>query len=475
MFKHFITLQWKSFFRAASLKTNLALKIFMFFGAIYFITIMVGGGIGTYFLIEQKLKMDPLQVISKFLFYWFVLDLVVRYFFQKMPVLNIKPLLYLPIKKNRIVTFTLGKTIISFFNIIHAFYFIPLAVTMIIKGHPIVNVLGWQLAIMAIIYCNNFINLLINNKDVLFYSMIAILLSIAALQYYNIFDITSYAEPIMRVFYENRVIAVMPWLIVVILVNISFGYFTNNLFLDAGVSQKKSDAVTEDLTWLNRMGSIAVFLKNVIKLIKRNKRSRTVVLMGVFFIFYGFLFVTGAIEAYDGPVWRIFAGLFVTGGFLFSFGQYVPSWDSSYYQLMMSQNIKYRDYLRAKWYLLVIATTITTFIASFYLYFGWEAYLAIITAAIFNIGANCHLVLLSGAYTRSPIDLASNKNAFGDKQAFNVKTLLLSLPKIGLPMLLYAIGHYTLGPTAGFISVGVTGLLGLAFRNVVFDKIESIY
>src|SRR5690606_7969131 len=238
------------------------------------------------------------------------------------------------------------------------------------------------------------INVLISNKDVLFYSMIGILLTMSALQYYNLFDITMYAEPIMKGFYENPATAVIPWLLVIALFIISFKYFKKNLFLDAGLSQKKSDAVTEDLTWLNRFGSIAVFLKNDIKLIKRNKRSRTAVLMGVFFIFYGFLFVTGAIEAYEGPVWRIFAGLFVTGGFLFSFGQYVPSWDSSYYQLMMSQNIKYRDYLRAKWYLLVIATTITTFIASFYLYFGWEAYLAIITAAIFNIGANCHLVLL---------------------------------------------------------------------------------
>src|SRR5690606_21350114 len=265
MFKHFFTLQWKSFFRAASLKTNLVLKIFMFFVAIYFITIMVGGGVGTYFFIEEKLKMDPLQVINKFLLYWFVLDLVVRYFFQKMPVLNIKPLLYLPIKKNRIVTFTLGKTIISFFNIIHAFYFIPLAVTMILKGYPIANVLGWQLAIMAIIYFNNFINILISNKDVLFYSMIAILLSIATLQYYNIFDVTVYAEPIMRGFYENPITAAIPWLLVIILFIISFKYFKNNLFLDAGLSQKKSDAVTEDLTWLNRFGSIAVFLKNDIK------------------------------------------------------------------------------------------------------------------------------------------------------------------------------------------------------------------
>jgi hypothetical protein len=102
---------------------------------------------------------------------------------------------------------------------------------------------------------------------------------------------------------------------------------------------------------------------------------------------------------------HIFAGVFVSGGFLITFGQFVPSWDSAYYQLMMTQNIPYRGYLSSKWWLMVIAT-ITTTIASFY--FGLHVYLTIVVAAIYNIESTLisfYLVVL----TKTPIDLSSGK------------------------------------------------------------------
>ncbi len=142
---------------------------------------------------------------------------------------------------------------------------------------------------------------------------------------------------------------------------------------------------------------------------------------------------------------------------------------------MMSQNIQYREYLSSKWYLVVIATVLSTLISAFYLYFGWEAYLAIVVGAIYNIGVNSYLVLWGGAYIKTPIDLTSNKKAFGDKQAFNTKTLLLTLPKLLLPLAVYALGHYLVNSTVGYILVALTGIIGFAFKGVVFRKIEKIY
>jgi hypothetical protein len=51
---------------------------------------------------------------------------------------------------------------------------------------------------------------------------------------------------------------------------------------------------------------------------------------------------------------------------------------------MMTQNIHYKGYLSSKWWLMVIATIVTTTIASFYLYFGMQVYLTIV-GAIYNI------------------------------------------------------------------------------------------
>src|SRR6476620_8481760 len=112
MFKHFITLEWKAFFRSASFASKLALKIIMGFVALYFMVVFIAGGIGVYFIIKEELHLEPLSTVNKYLIYYLVGNLVIRYFFQKMPVTNIKPLLNLPIKRNVIVHFSLGKTVI---------------------------------------------------------------------------------------------------------------------------------------------------------------------------------------------------------------------------------------------------------------------------------------------------------------------------------------------------------------------------
>ena len=446
MLERFITLQWKSFIRSASFQTNLVLKILMGFMALYFIFVFSMLGAFSYKIIREHLNQDPLLIVNRILIFYLVADLVIRYMMQRMPVINIRPLLPLPFSKNKIVHFSLWKTVLSFFNIIHAFFFIPFTVVLIMEGYPWINALGWLVMITSLIFSNNFINVFLNDVDEVFYSILAIFIVLGALLYFQVFDITSFTTPVFQGVYDHPLLSLIPVLILCILYYMAFRYFRSRLYLDDGLKGKTSEAVSEDLSWLNRFGSLAVFLKNDIKLIKRNKRSRTSVIMSIAFIFYGLLFFSGGIEVYEGPVWRIFAGIFVTGGFLFTFGQFVPSWDSSYYPLMMSQNIRYRDYLNSKWWLVVIATILSTVIASFYLYFGWEVYLAILVSAIYNIGVNSHVVLWGGAYIKTPIDLTSSKKAFGDKQAFNVKTMLLTVPKLILPLLLYGAGHYTLGP-----------------------------
>jgi len=473
MFKHFIKLEWKSFFRSASFAANLALKIIMGLGALYFIVCFAILGTAVFFILKEE-GLEPLSTINTYVIYYLVGDLTVRWFFQKMPVTNIKPLLTLPIKRSTIVHYSLGKTSISFFNIIHAFFFLPFTIVLLVQGYGYQAIL-WHLAMMAIIYTSNFLNVIINNKDSVFYPLLAIVLTLGLAQYYQYFNITQYTKPFFQGMYDTNYLFLVPILLLTLVYYCSFNYFKNDLNLDTGLAKKSDEAKTENLTWLNQFGTLGTFLKNDIKLLKRNKRSRTTVIMSFLFVFYGLLFFTNSIEVYQNPAMQVFAGIFVSGGFLFTFGQFIPSWDSAYYQLMMSQNISYREYLSSKWWLIVIGTIISTIIASFYLYFGWQTYVLIVVGAIYNIGVNSHLVMLGGAYVKTPIDLTMANKAFGDKQAFNMKTMLISLPKLGVPMLLYAAGYYLFSANIGFLFVALAGVLGFAFRNMVFTKIEKIY
>ena len=474
MIKQFLQLEWKSFFRNSSFKVNLALKILMVFGALWMIFSLGFMGVGLYFGLEEA-GYEPLVTVNKFMIYYLVADLLIRYMGQKMPVVNIKPLLLLPFTKSKIVKFALGKTALAFWNWMHAFFFVPFSVVLISKGYDPLGVIAWHLAMCCFIYINNFINVFLNDKLWLLIGVAALFAGLGYAQYLEMFDITTITYPFFQSLYEVKWVALFPVVALAVVATFAFKYFLARLYLDAGLARKVNTASGGDLGWLNRFGKLSTFLKNDIRLIFRNKRSKSTVFMSVLFLFYGLLFFTNSIEVYSGPFWKMFAAVFVTGGFLLSFGQFVPSWDSAYYPLMMTQNIKYKEYLKSKWLLMVVATMISTILCIPYIYFGWDILLAIFAGAIFNLGVNTHLVLLGGAYLKTPIDLQSAKKAFGDKSSFNLKTLLIGLPKMLGPMGLYAVGHYTLGSWLGYILVSLAGLVGFALRDKVFDRIIKIY
>jgi len=474
MFRRFLNLEWKAFTRASSFQANVVIKIFMIIGAIYFSLLFLASGF-LIFKVIKKMGQDPLVVVSKFMWYYMIMDLLMRIFLQKIPVINIRPLLTLPIKRGTIVHFAIGKTVLSFFNFIHWFFLLPFTLTLIINGYDPLSAVLWFIAVTALIYCNNFLNILAANKDWVFILIIALLLGTGALQYYTIYDVTMVTNVFFHGFYTTYYLFLIPIVALAGLWFATFSYFRKALYLDTGLKGKHEVAETQDYTWLNRFGTLGIFLKNDIKLLRRNKRSKTTVIMSFLFLFYGLIFMTGAIEAYDNAFWKVFAAIFVTGGFMFTFGQFVPSWDSAYFPLMMSQNIQYRDYISSKWWLIVIATIISTVLAAFYLYFGIDTYLIIIACAVYNIGVNSHLVLLGGAFVKTPIDLTTSKQAFGDKKAFNIKTLLLTIPKMLLPIAFFLVGDAIGGIQLGFAILAGAGILGFAFRNMVFRQIEKLY
>ncbi len=472
MFKKFLYLEWKSFSRSSSFASNLALKILMVLLAIYFAICFLAAGIGVFFVLK-KLGFDPLVMVNKYLIYYFLVDLAMRLLMQKIPVLNIKSLLVLNIKKPIIVHFSLGKSALSFFNWLHLFFFMPFSIVLILKGYDSLGVVFWFLSLVILVYCNNFLNIILSNKDHLFVIFLAVIAVLAGCQYFGFFDITSVFAPVFENFYATKWLVLFPFIMLISSYYYSFRFFKGELFLDAGLSSKAAIATTQNLSWLNQFGVLGTFLKNDIKLISRNKRAKTTLVTSFFFLFYGLLLLNGGQK--NVSFISIVYGIIISGGFLFTFGQFVPSWDSAYYQLMMTQNIAYKSYLSSKWWLIVIATLISSILASFYLYFGWHIYLCIIVGAIYNIGVNSHIVLLAGAYTKTPIDLASSKGAFGDKKAFNFQTLLLSIPKIVLPILLFLLGEYIRNPNLGLAFVALAGIGGFAFRNNVFLIVEKVY
>ena len=473
MLQRFFYLQWKAFTRGAGFATGLAQKILLGFAWIYFAAIFASLAFVAFWGVQEELGEDPLPIISGYLLYAFAFWIVLRYFLQKMPIVHIQPLLILPISKKRIVRFGLLKTVFSFYNISNLFFFVPFGIILIQQDYNLLGVIGWWVAIGSIILTTNFLNIMLNSVDRILIQVAVLLLALFALQYFEVFDLTTWTSPLFMAAYHQPLYSLIALVLLGITYQWSFTHFKDKLMLDGGTIQPKAETHRgADLYWLDRFGRMAIFLRNDIRLIIRNKRARMAVWMGVGFLFYGLIFMS---DIYKGSAMTVFVGIFVSGGFLFGFGQYVPSWDSSYYPLMMSQNIAYKEYLTSKWWLVVVGTLAGMILSSFYVFFGWEMYFAILAGGIYNLGINAYLVLLSGAYTRVPIDLTANNKAFGDKRSFNLKTILLSIPKIIVPMFVYYVGVLIQSKSLGLILVALVGVLGFAFRNLVFGWIENIY
>lgn len=473
MFLQFLRLEIKSFFRGSSLGINLAMKIFRFIGILYFMVCLVGGAFGAFFYIQEEMHRDPLQVVSRFLLAAWAVDLIAKYIWQEMPTQNIKPFLTLNISKKTLVNYLLAKTFLSFFSWLNSLFFITFCIIALFNGHTVAEVLGWFIGVSLLFYLNNFINILFNGKETVVVAVGCVFALVAGLAYYQVVPVLDYSQRLFYNFYGRPYFAVVSLMLFAGLWKICFSHIRKVFYLDQGLEMKREIGKTENIAFLNRYGAIGTFINNDIKMMKRNKVTKGIIWGSFLFLFYGMLMFTSPI--YKTPAMTMFMGLFVTGGFQFLFGQRVPAFDSSYYPLMMTLNVPYKEYLKAKWWLMNIVTAASVVLALCYAYFGWEMYLTFLAAGIYNIGVNSQFTLWSGAYNKMQIDLNSKEKRFGQKNSFNLKALLLLIPKMFLPMVVFALVQHFSGITAGVISIAIMGLAGFLIREKIFDIIVKTY
>lgn len=475
MIKQFLSLEWKQFRRSSYFGKGIAIKILLILGAIYFAACFLFLGGAAFFILEEEFpESDPVVLVNNFLIYWLLADLSIRFFMQQLPVMNIKSFMLLPIKRSSIIHYLLGKTAISFFNFLSLFFFVPFCVVLLFQGYPVLNVVSWFISMIFFILSMNYLNFLINKNNTVFYSLIGIILIFGGIQYFGIYSISQPAGDFFNFIFAYPLAVFIPLILVSILYVVNYSFIRKGFYLDGVISKKQKEVKSADLSWIDQFGDIAPFLKNDIKLIWRNARPKQVLLMSFLFLFYGLIFYTQ--DTYrDMPAWLAFASMFVTGGFLFSFGQLVPSWDSEYYKLLMSQNIPYRKYLESKWYLMVFAVGISFILSTPYIYFGWDIFGMIAAGAMFNIGLNTFITLYGGALNRVPMELNTKAKAFSNTQAFNPTQLLIALPKMVGPILIFYIPYKLFSFEIGLIVLALSGVLGLVFKNFFLNQIESIY
>jgi len=477
MFKILFLLEWKSFFRSTDLGKGVAVKFLLGFMGLYFLVSFLTLGISLHFLLKELRPDDePIYFVNKFLLIWFCVSFFIRVMFQKLPLLNIKPLLILNINRNSIVHYTLLKTVYSFSNLLLLVTIIPyVIITSRVTEFTNVQLIAWFVAVLGFEYVINYFNLYIQKnfstgfKKVI--PFLALVLLLFGLDYFNVFSVTDLFGSFFDAVLKYPVLCLIPLILVFLSYVLLFKDIKNNMFLDAYLQEERSEFKTYDLSWTNRFGSLAPFLQLDLKLIWRSKRARNTIIVCLFFLAYGLFF-------YPNPEFRnssmlVFVGIFISGIFIINFGQFVPAWDSSYYSMLMTQNMPIKLYLESKATLMYISVGILTILSTPYLYFGWDIFWVNLSCAVYNVGINVPLILYFGSMNKKRIDL-DNGNYF-NYQGIGAAQWLVGIPLLLIPIIVWSIVKMIGGLHIANVTLILIGIIGLALRNEILNRISKKY
>ncbi len=473
MFKHFLNLKIKSFFRASALGKSLIIKTVMIFFGVYLLLVMVGLGVFLYTLLKTEFpNVDPVLKVNEYIMYWLFIELLLRYFLQKLPVMNVKPLLMLPIKKSVITHFVLSSSIFSIYNFLALFVCIPFCVVLLFKGYPALHVISWFFGILGIIITTNYINFIINKSDKMLALIVFFIAALYSLSYLEIFPLRQYLGKLFYGLYQYPILVLVPILTAIGAYYVNYNFLCKRIFLDQSLEETTKEAEVSELLWTKKFGDIAPFLQLDLKMIWRNKRTKTQVFISFAMLFYALYFYTMDGVGPTSTV-IVFVGIFITGIFMSNFGQFIPAWDSTYYSMMMAQNIPLRKYIASK-ALLISASIVAMFLFAIpYVYFGWQVLVINFCCALYNLGVNTPLILASGALNKKRIDL--DKSAFANMQGAGAVQFLIVLPLFGMPILIFLLFKLVLSFNLAIAVIGLLGIIGISFKNQLLDVITKRY
>ena len=434
-------------------------------------------GIALYPLLKKAYpEDDPFIIANGFIFFWFLGDLFVRFFFQKLPVMSVKPLLTLPIKRATVVNYVLGKSALSFFNFLPLFAVVPFGVLLISNGYEVSVVLIWLLTMIVLTLISNFLNFIFESIsseiELSFLPIIVTVGGLFALDNFNIIDLSELFSRAILYISEHALFVLVPIAILLMVYMINFRILKNKLYLDNTLKVKATEAKSTNLEWTKRFGAIAPFMQLDIKLLTRNKRTKSSLWLLLIGLLYGLFF-------YPNPVYRdmefffAFIGIFVTGIFLINFGQFIPAWDSGYYKLLMSQNIQYKDYLKSKYTLMALSVIILFVLSIPYVYFGWKILAAHFAAAVYNVGVNTHIMLYGGSFNRKKIAL-DQKAAF-NFQGTGAVQWIIGLPLMFIPMAIFGVINWLVNFEMAIVTLIVIGLIGVLLHQKLMNAIVQKY
>lgn len=474
MISTFLRHELKAFWRSKNTGKSIGVRIFM--GLIILLILLEISAAGIFLdkLLEWKFPNDDIVVsFCGIILLYFLFDLLSRMQLQELPTLRVQPYLHLPVRRNIIVGYLAFTALFSFFNFWPFILFFPFIIKVIVPNMGWAVASGFMISVLSIAIFNNYLALYIKRKANLngwvFLIFTAALALLAAGDFaWHLYDIRGISYTFFGNLLKYPALALVPVAIAIGMYVLNFIYLKQNLYLEELSRKKASYKTSTEYPFLDRFGSIGDQVANEIKLILRNKRPRSAFIMSAVFLFYGLIFYKNPQFANsDWP--KVFVGMFMTGFFIISYGQFLYSWQAAHFDGLMVSKVSFTDFLKAKFLLFTAVSTATFLLTTPYAYFGWRTVLIHFIMYLWNLGVNIYIVLYFANRNAKRIDLS--KGASFNWEGVGATQLLLSFPLLLAPYVIYipfAVFHLQ---NAALAIVAVIGIAGILTRSFWLEKL----
>ena len=463
-----INQEWKKTYRAKGFYKNLTVSIMIGIFGLYIAAVLLFLGFSLNGILEKvDATLNPMELFNGSMLYLMIIGLAIRFFMQQLNTFNLPPYQVLPIKRSTIINFLILKPLASPINYLLLLVIVPFALKSVVGYYSVAVAIRFILSFIFSVWFNSLAAAFLKRKfgtsllSILF--VIIVIGSIVALEYFKVISLFYISKLIYGFIVLNPFGLILPLLLV------GFAYLLNNRFFFQNYYPEKfnrklksENSVTANFTFLNRFGITGDLIGLELKLILRNKRTKSILYMSGLFLFYGFLFYTKK-DLSNNYSMLFFAAMFITGSLMLMFGQWIISWDSSHFDSLMTQNIPIRTYIKANYYLLIAFNIISFILTTPYFYFGMKIVYLHLAAFIFNMGVNVFLFLLFATYNTRKLDLS--KASTMNYQGMTYKSFLVVLPIMLLPILIIYILSTFISLEFALWTLTMLGIAGIIFRN----------
>ncbi len=469
---------WTKTRRSPTWNQNVVYAIFLGLLAIYFaLQFLALGFFAENIFAEFFPDSDPIQIMSVYLLYYFIVDIIIRLIMQKYPFLDVKPYLVFPIKKSTLVHSLLIKSLRSFFNFFPLFVIIPFAIKTVFPASGILTGLTFLIFFWGLIFFNNFLSFLLDKyfktKPIVSTIITSLILVTLYLDFTGTIGLRAGLEPVMDQLLNFAPSMILPFIGAGFCYYLLYNMLKSNLYLEDYLKdQKVSEVNPLSLGIFSQFGEAGKLMDLEAKLIWRNKRSKSILYISILFILYPMIFIGN--PDIMGMMWfKLFLGLFVTGGFALNYGQLMLSWNSPHFDLLLVRGFKIEHIFQSKYYLLATSCVILFVFAMLYGIMDRSFLIIVPVMFLFNLGVSIFLYMLLASYNSKRID--PSKGALLNYEGIGAAHFLIMIPLILLPYLLYLPFSLMGYPNMGIAFIGLIGLAGFIFHRSLIKIATNLF